>query len=112
MISKEGDELGIKPIKERLEKDEKLMEQALSLYGVPKIFLRNAIPQKIAKQYVDDYEITPEYVFQWDKKNRKVKIKEKPWVILNDKGEKSVSLLAPPVVVSMIKQLVKFLSLD
>ena len=111
MVSKEGDELGTLPIKERLEKDQKLMEQALSLYGVPKIFLRNAIPEKLAKKYVDNYEITPEYVFEWNAKNQTIIIKEKPWVILDDKGEKSVSLLAPPVVVSLIKQLVKVFSL-
>lgn len=32
MIRKEGDELGIRPLKERLETDEKLMNQALSLW--------------------------------------------------------------------------------
>jgi len=111
MVPKEGDEFGIKPIKERLEKDEKLIEQAFSLYGIPKVFLRNSIPLKSAKKYVDDYEITPEYVYEWDKKNKKVIIKEKPWVIKDDKGVKSVSLLAPPVVVSLVKQLVKVLNL-
>jgi len=111
MIPKEGDELGIKPIKERLEKDEKLMQQAISLHGIPKIFLRNSIPKKLASKYVDSYEITPEYVFKWNKKDKKVDIKEKPWVILDDNGIESVSLLAPPVVVSLIKQLVKVLSL-
>jgi adenylate kinase family enzyme len=109
MVPKEGDEFGIAPIKERLEKDEKLIQQAFSLYGIPKILLRNSIPAKDAKKYVDDYEITPEYVFEWDKKSEKVKITERPWVIPDDEGVKSVSLLAPPVVVSLIKQLVKVL---
>ena len=107
MLPKEGDSLGIKPIKERLKKDEKLIDKALSLYGIPKIFLKNSIPLKLARKYVDDYEITPEYVFKWDKKNKKVRIIEKPWVILDDEGTKSVSLLAPPVAVSLIKQIVK-----
>jgi len=111
MLAKEGDSLGIKPIKERLEKDEKLIEQAFSLYGIPKILLRNSLPQKLAKEYVDDYEITPEYVFKWDDKKKKVKILEKPWVVLDNAGEKSVSLLAAPVVVSLIKQIVKVLQL-
>jgi adenylate kinase family enzyme len=111
MLPKEGDELGIQPIRERLEKDEKLMEQALSLYGIPKIFLRNSLPLKEAKKYVDDYEITPEYVFKWDKKNKKVKIEEKPWIIKDDEGVESVSLLAQPVTVSLIKQMVKALGL-
>ena len=130
MLPKEGDSSGIKPIKERLKKDEKLIEQAFSLYGIPKVFLRNSIPLKSAKKYVDDYEVTPEYIFQLLEGNKKVhpvrdyrekgkiqreyisngvKITEKPWVILDDEGEKSVSLLAAPVAVSLIKQMAKVL---
>jgi hypothetical protein len=45
-VQKEGDEFGIELIKERLEMDEKLMKLAISLYGIPKIFLRNAIQLK------------------------------------------------------------------
>lgn len=111
MLSKEGDESGITPIKERLEKDEKLMEQADSLFGIPKIFLRNSIPKKLASKYVDDYEITPEYHFKWNKKNKKVEIEEKPWVVKDDRGVESVSLLAQPVAVSLIKQMAKILGL-
>ena len=105
LLPKEGDEKGIEPIKARLEKDEELITKAFSLYGVPKILLRNSLPVKLANKYVDDYEITPEYVFHWDEKEKKVKIQEKPWVILDDQGVESVSLLAPPVVLSLIKQL-------
>ncbi len=111
MLPKEGDELGINPIKERLKKDAKLMEQAFSLYGIPKILLRNSLPLKESKKYVDDYEITPEYFFKWNEKNKKVEVTEKPWIILDDKGVKSVSLLAPPVVISLIKQLTDILEL-
>ena len=111
MLPKEGDESGIAPIKERLEKDEKLMEQAFSLYGIPKIFLRNSLPLKSVKKYVDDYEITPEYHFKWDKKQRKVTIEEKPWVVKDDEEVKSVSLLAQPVAISLIKQMAKVLGL-
>ncbi len=111
MVSKEGDELGISPIRERLELDERLINQAISLYGIPKILLRNSIPTNVSKEYVDDYEITPEYEYQWDEKNQKVVIIEKPWVINNDLGVPSVSLLAPPVVVSMIKQMVDIFGL-
>lgn len=105
LVPKEGDEKGIEPIKARLEKDEELIVKASSLRGVPKVFLRNALPLNIAKRYVDQYEITPEYVFQWNDKEAKVEIKEKPWVILDDRSVESVSLLAPPVVLSLIKQL-------
>ena len=78
--------------------------------GFPR-FLRNSLPQNIAKNYVDDYEITPEYHYSWDEKNKRVKIQEKPWIIPDDERKPSYSLLAPPVVVSLIKQTVKVLGL-
>ena len=109
MVGKEGDELGIGLIKKRLEVDEKLIEQAFGLYGIPKILLRNAVPVNQAEKLVDDYEITPEYVYAWDEEKKKVKITEKPWVFKDDRGIDSVSLLAPPVVVSLIKQLADLL---
>ncbi len=111
MVQKEGDELGIGPIKERLKLDEKLIEQAKLLYGIPKIFLRNSIPVDLAKDYIDDYEITPEYYFEWDERSKRVKIKEKPWIVEDDEGILSYSLLPPPVVVALIKQLVEVLNL-
>lgn len=111
MVSKEGDELGIEPIRKRLEMDEKLMEKAFSLCGIPKVLLRNSLPIKTAAKYVDDYEITPEYSYQWDDKTKSVKIIEKPWQVLDDRGIPSYSLLPPPVVVSLIKQIVGVLSL-
>jgi adenylate kinase family enzyme len=109
MVQKEGDELGIEPIKKRLEKDEELIKKAYNLYGIPKVFLRNSVPLEIAKENFDDYEITPEYYFEIE--NSKVKIKEKPWTFLNDQDKESVSLLPHPVVVSLIKQLVKIFDL-
>lgn len=111
MISKEGDELGIKPIKERLDMDEKLMEQTLSLYGISKVLIRNVVPVREAENLIDDYEITSEYSYQWDEKNKKVKIIEKSWIISDDQGVPSYSLLPPPVLVSMIKQMVDILHL-
>jgi hypothetical protein len=111
MVAKEGDELGTAPIKERLATDAKLIEQAFSLYGIPKILLRNTVPVEKAKEYIDDYEITPEYVFEWDEKTQKVNVKEKPWVILDDTGVPSYSLLPQAVVVSLIKQMVQVLGL-
>ena len=138
LLSKEGDEMGIEPIRERLEKDEQLMELAFSLYGIPKILLRNSVPVTEAKNFVDDYEITPEYVLEWNKKLKKVhpvrnlknkrdsniklskkqfgvsdgvKVKEKLWIFLDDEGVPSFSLLPQPVVISMIKQMVNVLNL-
>ncbi|MFH1509793.1 MAG: nucleoside monophosphate kinase [Candidatus Nealsonbacteria bacterium] len=108
---KEGDEFGIGPIRERLEKDDMLVREAASLHGIPKIFLRNAIPKTKVKATTDDYEITPEYYYVWNEKTKKAEVKEKPWLVLDDEGKQSYSLLPPPVVLSMIKQMVKVLGL-
>ena len=111
MVPKEGDELGIAPIEERLKKDDMLLNEATKLHGIPKIYLRNAIPKNKAKAAVDDYEITPGYYYEWDEKNNKTKVLEKLWLVPDDEGNESYSLLPPPVVVSMIKQMVKVLGL-
>ena len=111
MISKEADELGNEPIRERLKMDEKLMKKAFSLYGIPKILLRNCIPIEKAAEYVDDYEITPEYDYKWLSESSKVKVIEKPWQVSDDDGVVSYSLLAAPVVLSLIRQMVKILNL-
>ena len=111
MIAKEGDDLGIEPIRGRLIKDEEILQLALRLHGIPKILLRNHVPVDFAKKYFDDYELTPEYEFEWDDKKRKVKIKEKLWTISDDNGVESFSLLAPAVVVAFLKQLVEVLEI-
>jgi adenylate kinase family enzyme len=109
LMPKEGDEKGIKPIKKRLKKDEMLMEQAFALYGIPKILLRNSVPKKLAKQNVDDYEITPEYYYKHE--GNRIVAKERPWIIKDDQGIPSYSLLPPPVVISLIKQMAILLKL-
>jgi adenylate kinase len=111
MVAKEGDELGIEPIRARLETDQKLMEKAMELHGIQKMFLRNAIPADVAKDYVDDYELTSGYKYEWDAVNKKVIVIEKPWTVNDDDGRLSVSLQAPAVAVSLIKQLVQVLGL-
>jgi adenylate kinase family enzyme len=111
LAPKEGDNLGIKPIEARLKRDAELIEQASNLYGIPKVFLRNSFPVSKAKTYVDAYEITPEYYYEWDENKQRVKVKERPWVVKDDSGNISYSLLPPPVVVSLIKQTVKALNL-
>jgi len=109
--AKEGDERGIRPIKERLKKDEKLINMAIALHGIPKVFLRNSVPRSVAKKYVNDYEITPEYQYQWSEIGQKIIVKEKPWQIQDDQGKLSYSLLPPPVVVSLIKQIINIFNL-
>lgn len=105
MVMKEGDEKGIEPIKDRLLMDEEILKKAYSLYGVPKVLLRNAIPVDVARDYVDEYEMTPGYSFETV--DGEIKIIEEPWIVADDDGVQCVSLQAAPVVVSMIKQLVE-----
>lgn len=112
MVTKEGDENGIAPIKERLEKDEMLIKEAYNLQGIPKVLLRNSIPVEKAKEFVDDYEITPAYTYEWNEAESKVETKEKPWEVNDDEGNLCNSLMPPPVVVSLIKQLVKGLNIS
>lgn len=109
MVEKEGDENGIEPIKKRLILDEELIEKAFSLYGVPKILLRNSVPIKQAKANVDDYELTPEYFYHWNEKKKEVELTKKPWMIKDNQGIKSYSLMPPPVVLSLIFQLTDIL---
>jgi len=112
MVGKEGDEQGIESVRKRLELDEQLIDKVFSLHGISKILLQNTIPVNISKDYADDYEITPEYSYQLDATTKQVKIIEKPWVIKDGQGKRAYSLLAPPVALSLIKQLVKVLGLD
>jgi len=111
MIKKEGDDLGIKPIRKRLDLDDQLIDRAFSLHGIPKILLRNSVPVSLSKTYVDNYEITPKHIHKWDIKNKKVITTKESWIAKDDKGKEVYSLLAPPVAISLIKQLTKVLSL-
>ena len=109
MVKKEGDEDGIEPIKKRLLLDEELIKKAFSLYGVPKILLRNSLPVSQAKNNVDDYELTPEYSYDWNEKEKKVELTKKPWIIRDNHSIECYSLMPPPVVLSLIDQLTKVL---
>jgi adenylate kinase family enzyme len=110
MVGKEGDELGIEAIRDRLELDEKLIQKILELQGVPKVLLRNAVPVAEASNLVDGYELTPEYYYE-RQADGSIVTKEKPWTIKDDEGVESYSLMAPAVVVSFIKQLAGALGL-
>jgi len=110
MVPKEGDEKGIEPIKDRLALDEVLLKRAFSLYGIPKVLLRNSIPSEKADDLVDDYEITPEFDYELQG-NGEIKTTHKPWSVVDDNGQPSYSLMPPPVVVSLIKQLAEVLNL-
>ena len=105
MGEKEGDALGVEAIRDRIEADEKVAEMCLTLEGVPKIYLRNSVPVNMAPEYIDDYEITPEYSYEWDAAAKAVKVSEQAWIVKNDKGEDVYSLLPAAVVISLLKQL-------
>lgn len=112
MAGKEGDEAGIESIRDRLELDDKLIKKVMSLHGIPKILLRNAVPvDSLKDNIVDDYEITPKYVYKRDEKTGEITTSEEPWVIKDDEGNDSYSLVAAPVVVGLLKQLVQALGL-
>lgn len=109
MTGKEGDDKGLEAIRGRLDTDEEILRKVFGLHGVPKILLRNHVPVSEAKKDFDEYELTPEFVLDYDEKSKKVKVTEKPWVIKDDSGIDSHSLMSPAVIVSMVKQLVEVL---
>ncbi len=111
MVSKEGDELGIEPIRQRLEIDDQIFRKLLDLQGLPKIYLRNAVPVAQASEIVDDYEITPAYEYEYDATSKNVKVLEKSWEVNDDSGVPSYSLMPAAVVVGLIKQMVQVLGL-
>lgn len=109
MEGKEGDEKGIEPIRERLEKDEAILKSAFSLHGVPKVLLRNHVPLNDTKKYFDDYEITPEFYFSLNQSG-KIATLEKPWSVKDDNNVESNSLMAAPVMIAMLRQVADILN--
>lgn len=109
MVGKEGDAAGIESIRERIDRDQSLIDKLFDIHGIPRILLRNAVPVDKAADLVDDYEITPEYYYELE--GETVVTKERPWTVKDDEGIEVYSLLAPPVVLSLIKQLVTALDL-
>jgi len=110
LVGKEGDDLGIEVISDRIKADEKLIKMATSLHGVPKVLLRNSVPVG-QKDKFDKYELTPAYSYKFDERKEKVNVVEKSWIIKDDKGVDSYSLLAAPVVLSLIYQIHDLLGL-
>lgn len=108
MLPKEGDELGIEPIRARLEMDQQIFDKLLTLHGVDKVYLRNSIPVAEARNYVDGYELTPAYDYKL-RADGTVETIESPWVIKDDDGVESYSLLPAAVCVSLIKQVAQVL---
>ena len=111
MVAKQGDEVGIEAIKDRIEADDQIMRSILELQGISKIYLRNCVPVTEAPEAIDDYEMTPSYRYEWNEAGKKVTVVEEPWVINDDDGIPSYSLLPAAVVVSLIKQMTGVLGL-
>ncbi|NTV30771.1 nucleoside monophosphate kinase [candidate division WWE3 bacterium] len=103
LVRKEGDELGIEAIRDRIEADGELIRKASSLYGIAQIKVRNAIPVSVAHEMVEDYELTPGYEYEL-LDNGEVRTIEKPWAVEDDEGVESHSLLAAAAVLSFIVQ--------
>jgi len=110
MVTKEGDELGIEPIRDRLELDDKIFHQLLNLKGLPQIKLRNSIPANQAWDYVEKYEVTPMYDYKKGE-DGKIEVIEEPWLLADDDGVESVSLLPAAVTLGFIKQTAQVLGL-
>ena len=91
-----------------LETDNKISKQLRTIHGIPENFLRNAIPAARAKRVVDNYEITPGYHYELDPKTKKVKTIETPWIVKDDSGVPSYSLLPAAVVVSSLSRCLKY----
>ena len=107
MVTKEGDNLGLETIKDRIMADVEVMERARKLYGIPKIELFNSLEMDKAFDYVDEYECTSQCVYNHDDTGE-VSISKKLWEV-NDGKDVYYSLLPPAVVIQLVKQLAKVL---
>ncbi len=106
MRTKPGDELGIEKYKNRIIKENNLMNIARNMHGVNKIELFNAVPTDIGDKYLQKYELSMEYSYTYE--SNQVKKHAKPWVI-TENGQKYYSLEAAPATLQIIKQLHKIL---
>jgi adenylate kinase family enzyme len=111
MTAKEGDDLSIESLRDRLELDDKLIKKIFSLHGVPKVLVRNAVPAEKAAELTDEYELTPEFYYEYDAATKTVKTLERPFTVKDDEGVEVYSLMAPAVIISLVRQLVKVLGL-
>jgi adenylate kinase family enzyme len=103
-VSKEGDLAGIESIRARLEDDQKLMDLALNLEGIPKVLIRSDVPVSMAKDYLEDYEIQESYKFEVDAQGN-VEKHTKPWEFKNDSGVPSYTYYAATYVLNLFNQI-------
>lgn len=108
MVPKEGDHLGIGPIRSRLKGDEEVMRAIAELPAVETVFLSASIPVEMSHQ-VDSYEIQQQYEHRWDEKAGKVISTSENWLFKDDSGKDSLTLFPPAVTVYMIREMVRVL---
>lgn len=109
MTQKEGDDLGIDGIRQRLEADQATIEYAAQLQGVQHIYIRNSYPDEVAFDYLDEYEIAHEHVFSYNPVTQKVEVTTVPWKITDNNGQSVYSVTAPAAVVMFLRQLYEYL---
>ncbi len=111
MHIKDGDSLGVEAIRDRLNREEEIMEKILALEKSDNILLSASVPVYLAKETVDDYEIHDIYDYHWDNANKKIKPLGKHWRFKDDLGRDSYTLFPPPVTVYFIKEMVRILKI-
>lgn len=103
LVLKKGDDRGLELIRERLDRDGALIEHAKKIVGIPVIFIPGAVPVDLARDFYDDYELNPEFIYTGEGKN--LNIERKSWVVEDDNGVKHHVLMAATVVLSLIKNI-------
>lgn len=111
LTTKEGDQAGAKSIETRLQSEGTLIEQANNLQGIDKIALKAFIPTDIAKDNVEECELTTIHNFT-TKEGGKIEIKSKPWILSDDDGTKVHSLHAAAAVLCLIYSIHDLLPLN
>ncbi|HQG57970.1 MAG TPA: hypothetical protein PLX79_03285 [Candidatus Dojkabacteria bacterium] len=103
LVEKEGDNLGIQAIKERIENDLDLTEMARKMYGIPRIELYNSIETSLGEKYANEYELTPVTTYSQDK-DGSVK-RDSELYTCNDHGKAYYSFVPGAMVAQLIKHL-------
>jgi adenylate kinase family enzyme len=101
LVGKEGDELGIEAIRDRLEMDASVIQQVSLLHGIPKILVRNAVPVDKVAEVVEEYEVTPAYSYK-QTSDGAVEVLENPWTFVDYAGVESCSLLPAVTAIAAV----------
>jgi adenylate kinase family enzyme len=102
MQKKKRDKGGIDSIKERIESNLDLMDMGRKMYGIPKIELFNSLEKDKSELYVEDYELTKEFVHHYE--DGEVITEKKPFVVEVNRKQ-YYSLLPAPVIIQYVRQL-------